>query len=393
MKKISILPVILLWMVACTGQQEKNATDANIETIPIDVRDAVYEGNLFLMVDTSYYEIIPLETNDSCLIAEVTRLYLKGDKIIVYDERAQGAYIFNRKDGSFHARVRAIGNGPGEYPHGINDIGVSEHYIIVLAPPFGIMLYDFDGRFVKKISLQGSWGRNVITLDEKNFYLPNDWSGSDIGCFHLFRLDTEHNKVYSYMPYPKKDDDNRRGWSLDKYYCYNGENFRLFMSTIDIIYNLGANDEITPVYAIDIVHRGLPKDIKTGDGYTAMNIANRDKLTMGIDDIAETSRFLYVRAGSNYVIYDKKEKKTISIAMVYTNPVWTNMAVESLYSTAEKDIVTTYVSGQYLYRSCKYIQQEKIPMNSQFDKDFFEVMKKAVDEEDNPAVIVLKLKE
>jgi hypothetical protein len=391
-----LLPTVILYILCiagCTAPKEKKANTVSVETIPIDVRNMVGEGDLSVMVDTGYYEIIPLETNDSCLIAEVTRLYLKDDRIIVYDERAQGAYVFNRKDGSFHARVRAIGQGPGEYPPGINDISVTDNHICVLDPPFGIMLYDFDGQFVKKISLEGTWGVNVFSFDDKNYYLVQDWGNSNgRGLYNLFKIDTEHNRVYSYLPFSQKDLDNRRGWGLNKYYCYNGENKLLFFSTVDTIFRLGDNDEINPAYVIDIVYRKLPQELMTGSGYVAIDRAIEGKYTKGIVDVAETSRFLYLATDGDlyHVVYDKKEKETKAIAVTYRDHVWMTMSIENVFSTEIKDLVLTYVYGEYAYGSKEYVS--KMTLTNRFDRDFFEVMKRT-DEEANPIVFVLKFLE
>jgi hypothetical protein len=233
---------------------------------------------------------------------------------------------------------------------------------------------------------------NVLSFDDKNYYLVNDWSRSGKGCYNLFRIDTENNRVYSYMPFSQKDLDNRRGWGLNKHYCYNGENRLLFFSTIDTIFRLEDNDEISPAYAIDIVYRGLPQELKTGSGYVAVDRSIEDKYTMGIVDVAETSRFLYLATDANlyHVVYDKKEKETKAIAVTYRDHVWMTMSIENVFSTEIKDVVLTYLSGEYAYGSKEYVS--KMTLTNQFDRDFFEVMKRT-DEEANPIVFVLKFLE
>ncbi len=232
--KYYLLITSFIILMGCSGEKKKENQDL-IETITIDVRDLEVETDITYAIDTSYFEIIPLEMNDDCLIASVSRIYLQNDKIVIYDEMAQGAYIFNR-DGSYHAKVRNIGNGPGEYPLGINDIMVSKNHIGVLS--YWILLYDFDGKFVKKISLEGTWGVNLFTFDDINYYLANDWSRSDKGYYQLFKLDTKQNRVYSYLPFSEQDDVNNRGWGLDKYYNLYDNRALIYFSTIDTLFNL-----------------------------------------------------------------------------------------------------------------------------------------------------------
>jgi hypothetical protein len=264
------------------------------------------------------------------------------------------------------------------------------------------MIYDFDGKFVKKISLEGTWGMNVVTFDDINYYLVNDWSTSNKGCYRLFKIDTEHNRVFSYLPFLQKHYDNNRGWGLDKYYNYNGENKLLFFSTIDTIYSLGENDEINPLYAIDIVYNKIPENLKEGDGHIALRRAIDDKYVAGITDVAETSRFLYfdIGGGRYRVLYDKKEKKTLIAGSfrvpkwnTFSGSEWTTLTIEDVFSTEIKDLVLTSVTGGYAYNSGVYLASLKKTGDNRFDKAFIDVMNTLEDEEANPVIFVLKLKE
>ena len=390
MKQV-IFTAILLWLTGCSEKKTSN-NDLSIETIPIDIRIATPRADISFMIDTSYFEIIPLETNDSCLIATVTRMDLVNDKIVVYDEMAQGAYIFN-KDGSYHATVRAIGNGPGEYPPDIIDIMVSKKYIGVLVPPFGIMLYDFDGKFVKKLSLEGTWGMNLITFDDINFYLVNDWSRSDKGNFLLFRLDTENNRVYSYLPSSKKDIEGKRGWVLDKHYNFHNGKALIYFSTIDILYSLTPEGEVSPQYAIDIVHNKMPDHIRTGDGHKAMYSSIDYGYILGVHDVVETSRYLCLKIdGDDLVIYDKKEKQVKIISYDLFSPLLPYLPIRLRFSMDNPNCVLSYISGLSGFETKEYMATKE-QGNTRFEKEFRKALEKIEDDEANPIVVIIKTKE
>ena len=395
--KYYLLITSFIILVGCSGEK-KNQNQDSIETITIDVRDLELEADITYAIDTSYFEIIPLEINDDCLIASVSRIYLQNDKIVIYDEIAQGAYIFNR-DGSYHAKVRNIGNGPGEYPLGINDIMVSKNHIGVLS--YWILLYDFDGKFVKKISLEGTWGVNLFTFDDINYYLANDWSRSDKGYYQLFKLDTKQNRVYSYLPFSEQDDVNNRGWGLDKYYNLYDNQALIYFSTIDTLFNLTPSGEISPRYAIDIPYKKLPDELRTGNGYTALKRSIEDDYYKGIKDVAETSRYLFMEIDwLNRVIYDKKEKETKTIAHTFRISSFFNLGLNDIYNAEEGDYILTYSTGTASFNDKEYI--EKLKANKEwireegenrFEKEYVKVLQKVEDEEGNPIIFIFKTKE
>ena len=404
MKNYIPLTLLIIILTGCLNKSEKmNQNQDSIETISVDIRNHKLETDISFMVDTSYFEIIPLETNKECLIAEIKNIYFSNDKIIIYDEMAKGAYIFNR-DGSYHAKVRAVGQGPGEYPAFVNDIAVSENYIIVLTPP-GIMLYDFNGKFVKTVSLHNLWGRSIITFDEINFFLVNDWSmtfNADKKIFyHLFKIDSKQNRVYYYLPFSKKDIDSGKGWSLATYRNVYNNNALIYYSTIDTIFNLTSSGEVSPKYAIDIVHNKLPDALRTGDGFTAMRSAQQNGYVMGVKNVSETSRYLILKLNAgNHLIYDKKEKETVAIGSFFRIPSFWNIGINIDFSLKEGDYIVHYISGDNAYGGKKDIEEEKAKKRwtkgegtNPFEREFFKVLKNIEDGEDNPVLFVFKLRE
>ena len=397
---ILIILLLCLSMMGCSDNK-KSQHHVSIETISYDVRKAAEEMDITSLIDTSYFEIIPLETTDECLIAEVSKLYLSNNKIVVYDEMAQGAYIFNR-DGSYHAKVRAIGPGPGEYPPGINDIMVSKNHIGVLAPPFGIMLYDFDGKFVRKISLEDTWGMNLFTFDDINYYLVNDWSRSNKGYYHLFKLDTKQNRVHTLFPFPKSDvENNHRGWGLDKHYTLYDNRALIYFSSIDTVYNLAPSGELSPRYLFDIVHKKLPDHLRTGNGRAAMQSWLDHGYILGIHSISETSRYLIFNMGGDpNVVYDKKEKETKAIAEFFRISSFYNLGSRLFFSLDEGDTLLMFREGGIANMDKVYIANEKVKKTwkkgdgtNAFEKEYFKVLQNVQDEEDNPIVFIFKMQD
>ena len=118
------------------------------------------EGDLILNVDFkspnpvqfdelfSKIELIPLETNDSCLLVSVDKVFLSGEELFVFDQIKPSLFVFD-KNGNFKRQISRIGNGPGEYQT-ISDVFIEKNSIVLLTP-FGAMnFYNRSGKFLEK---------------------------------------------------------------------------------------------------------------------------------------------------------------------------------------------------------------------------------------------------
>ena len=402
-KHLLILLIILLF--GCSDNIKKQNLNS-IETISIDMRKDRMElfADISSLIDTSYFEIIPLETKHECLIAKIKNIYLINDKIVVYDEKANGAYIFNR-DGSYRAKIHAVGQGPGEYPNWVNDMNASENYISVLTRP-GIMLYDYDGKYVKTIPRDNRWGQNVFTFDEINYYVVNCWSfssnGGPEGCYHLFKYDTEQNVLQSWLPFSINDAVNNRGWTLDKFYNIYDNKALIYISSVDTIYCLTSDSEVYPRYAIDISHRKLPDNLRTGDGTTALLAAQKNDYEMGVFNVVETSRYLFLKLLGGIAIYDKKEKEIIATARLTFKiaSFWDEIVFTINYSLNDKNEVITHLDGSSFYSIKTFITEQKEHKlwklgkgTNPFQKELFKIAQNFKDEEENPVLIIIKMKD
>ena len=405
--KHSILTLLLITLIGYSCRESRKIQNHDlIEKISMDTEK--HPPNLCLdisfMIDTSYFEIIPLETNDECLISEVSNIYLSENKIVIYDEKAKGAFIFNR-DGSYHAKVHAVGQGPGEYPPWVNDISASDNYIGVLTSP-GIMLYNYDGKYVKTISLDNRWGANIFTFDEINYFLVNCWSMTmDLKknvFFHLFQFDTKQNRIYSSLPFSQKDIDNRRGWGLDKYCSLSEEEALIYISTIDTIYRVTPDGKVSPRFVVDIIHNKIPDNLRTGDGTTALQSAAKNNYITGIKNVTVTARYLFLRFNSGYnIIYDKSEKKTIATAFSYKiSSFWEEISHQIDFSTKKGDKLIVSNPGYLNYMLKEYISELKSRNKwnigdgiNQFQKELIKHLTNMQGEDDNPMIFIFKMKD
>ncbi len=131
-------------------------------------------------------EVIYLETNESCLVSEITQMEILDDKIFILDWKLNSLSVFNTQ-GKFLNKIGKKGKGPGEYirpRHFI--VNRNEKLVKVFdAPTNKLMCFQFDGTLVKEIKL--------------NYYLRTFGelaSGGYWGYCSNLSNNTKHSKEY-----------------------------------------------------------------------------------------------------------------------------------------------------------------------------------------------------
>lgn len=389
-----LLCIILISCFAISCSKRTNSDWSHLETITVDISKLEKMVDLTNYLDTSFYHFIPLETNDDCLIGHVENMWLRNDKIIVYDDMSHGVFIFNL-DGSYHARVRAVGNGPGEYPPIINDVTVTDSYIYILVPAVGyIYQYNHDGKFIQTISLNGSWANSFFTFDDDLFGLIYDWGRSGKGYYLFYTLEAPSGEVNSYLPYDKEYADNRRGWGLNKYYSTHEDHALILYSTLDVIHTYTPGEDITPRYYVDIVKDKIPDKIAEGNGYEALRTAAQEGYITGIDKIFESSKYILLQLSDHsQAIYNKEKKETENMSHCFNVSAWNGVRT-SLASSSEMsgNIIVSSTSSEH----CVIIKEEFTKINftnKKFGKTYMDALNQFTSEMQNPMITLLKFKE
>lgn len=110
--KYQVCVLILLIFASC---QTRNNGEPDIAIVPIRLEwdKVVDELDYSSMVEDSVL-VIPLETRDDCLIGEMTKMVYQNNLIYVSDNVSKAIYVFD-ETGKLVTKLRAVGNGPGEY--------------------------------------------------------------------------------------------------------------------------------------------------------------------------------------------------------------------------------------------------------------------------------------
>ena len=371
----------------------------------IDLTRAAFEGinaeKIFKEI-----EIIPLETHKDALLTARTSYYLT-DKYIIAVRFLQGAYLFDRKTGAFIREVSSFGQGPNEYTGWI------------------IPKYGFDEK------------NNVLFADNGSYY-KKPWKGFNIETGKVELVDRplrkDDNEIISaYAPWLIKDNVyvsfcnnitgkdkirlvvyDKKGNIIQKYpyYFTYDKKGRSHPNNNGIFYNYNGSTYFKEWNYCDTVFRVTEKNITPhivftlGDkqpSYYHQDNANYNKGKYFINFVYESNSFVLFnffcysetisinnfQSGNNESTYtgyyDKKNKRTyISSVPNLKGPGYTisNIPVNFYPSSINKNKeMIASISPEELI---KYKGKINAP---------YKQLLQHVQEDDNPIVIIAKLKE
>ncbi|TKG94555.1 6-bladed beta-propeller [Puteibacter caeruleilacunae] len=150
-KKLTYFLIILLAM-ACghQGQQSQQEIAENVETIQFkfDGKNPTYD-EVF-----SKTEIIPLETNEDCLINTINQMEVWDGKFFILDWKQNTLLVFSDQ-GKYLNKIGSIGKGPGEYIRPRYFFIDKEKKLVNIfdAPMKKLMCFRQTGELIKEIHL------------------------------------------------------------------------------------------------------------------------------------------------------------------------------------------------------------------------------------------------
>lgn len=136
-----------VWVILCCWSC-RTAEEGTCLTFGVDIQPSG-PAEVF----NRYYELeeaIPLETKDSVLLGDLTKVVKAGERLFVLDGNRKTIYEFSRK-GKFLNKISRIGKGPGEYVS-VTDFAVTKEpqQVIVYDRSGKLNYYDWEGNFLRE---------------------------------------------------------------------------------------------------------------------------------------------------------------------------------------------------------------------------------------------------
>jgi hypothetical protein len=162
--------VAILLINACTSSDVSNKKYSTI-----NIADNIGRGYLLNISEIAEsVEYIALETTDSSLVGDLSQVYYtNGFFVLNTFKNSKGILkVFDRK-GQFHNTLSRLGRGPEEYTS-INSIDTYKNNIVILTF-HNIIEYSFDGKFIKSVPVKkeefcNGYG-NIKKIDDSHYML------------------------------------------------------------------------------------------------------------------------------------------------------------------------------------------------------------------------------
>lgn len=148
-----IIPNLLLLALFLSCAEKRDSINA----IDYDLIEKISIPDIFESID-----VVQLETNNDCLISSIHKVIFHDSKYYLLDLKFQTLFCFD-SHGKFLFKIFRKGQGPEEYIHlGDFNIDPYNNQLLLLEPFGGLLLFEPDGTFIKKIKLP----KEIIAYNE-----------------------------------------------------------------------------------------------------------------------------------------------------------------------------------------------------------------------------------
>lgn len=385
-------------IIDITSQLDITIPDSDIIKINVpdfDYKDAEKHCSIDLYFDSIF--VVPLETNENCIIGEITQLEIVNDTIYIRDwYKTKNICVFDM-NGRFICQIGNIGQGPAEYIEP-SDMHVTRDAIFVLDQwQHKLIKYKHDGTFISEHRLPFIC-QQVIAL-HNNMYLFRSINAQN---YHLPKiLDYQFWLTDSTFTIKKTGLYNE----LDKYilswnshFLRRGIDHTYYYDEVSsIVYNIDSIGNITPKYKFEFPHNH-PNDFCNKKTYNINSSNNGDYIDIyNLDVIGGNvcyrlstrpySTLAFSDVNDNSVIY----YTTIDFIESYLNRLFYITNTIGVYN----DFIISNISAEETYNRFKYATEHSDEWWNgapEWVKEYDNKIGRSIKEDDNDILIFGRLK-
>jgi hypothetical protein len=335
MKNLFFFNIILVIIISCTT--EKYISKSN-KTINLDSL-----GKIESIKFTDYfksYKIIPLETNDNCIIGLISQMKIFEDSIYILEGYTNKIIVFN-KYGDFVRKFGEIGKGPGEFisPSSFT-INKKEREILILDSQFPkVIRYSLDGKYKDEFRLPKNILPYSIAVLNDNIYVDVLTNKNYKNDYLVYQIDSTGKEIKNWLKVPKEN----KGFELPMAINMGGRfyesesDIKFFHELLPEIFSISGNDNVDPfitLYSNNLVSNEdwnqIHSQYKESDRQKAILMVNSIGKIWGVGNYIENPELaifnfnenrehinLFYNIKSNQIRYSNKVIDDLTLLNIY----------------------------------------------------------------------------
>ena len=251
--------VLLLCICLATScQNSKQEVDRAVSTLEVPLHQK--DDFTSFLSHFKFSHLVPLETNDSCLIRLVTKIQIYENHIYILDKLQKQVFRFDEK-GHFLKKYNHFGQAPGEYLS-LTDFSVIHDTLYLTDGSKGRLLrYRLDDTFIDAKPIE--WTDGVHIFSDSKWALNKKFGSSTqteaCRCYAFYK---DGKAVYRGIPF----NEHLRGYAFtqgeggNNFYAYDDSVFTFFPYN-DTIYTVyGKDGRLEPYMAVSIGNERIRVD-------------------------------------------------------------------------------------------------------------------------------------
>ena len=353
------------------------------------------KGKLMLGDLVESVEYIPLETNDNCLIGEVFSYDISKNYILVCCSQTETVYLFKR-DGSFIRQIGSMGQGPGEYL-GVYDVFIDENKNELILSTFGKHLFfNPSGKYLRTIDIPKM--HMYFWIYNNNQFLSGSPSGVYPGTFSVYtRWTLGMQPINSYVQSVPVEHKTKGGvfirdidGPLISKYIYQNKHYVRETDLNDTVYVVNSNN-LTPKYILNTGKYGVTAVEK---GIFDVELFDKFAHVISVAETGANLLFRYKYKKAMYCAYYRKDNGKLEYFDTNEGGIPNNYN-GGLDFWPKKQInnewYCLYNAPDFLEKAAKH--KSLSPIISQVSSQKYKSLVKKLDTEDNPVLVIAKVKE
>jgi hypothetical protein len=377
--------IYILACIALCSCKSTSHEESAVKTISVDfskMKDSGKEKDLF-----SSYKIVPLETNDSCLIGEITKVVLWQDRIFILDfYKTVSVFIFD-SSGKWINTISRRGQGPDEYVN-LTDIFFDEEaqlLCLVCRSNQKLMLFDKNGQLKKQEKLPNIWFFFMETTLKGYVACANNTSTPPLYNSNIYTLSSDFEIKSEHFEIPKEWESKALGSTTT--FAKFKSNIYYFPQLNNMIYKI-SNDSVYEFYKYDFGKYNFPEEWKRSEAFFPSNGHNQnlDRYIHKLEYFAETDNNIFLivlfEGSLKLVTYSKKDE-TARATLLLDNP-FIDIEFGSVCALTETCFIAQ-IEARWIIHSIEYAKEHN-------DQKTLDALKMAIPgdiiEDDNPVLCI-----